>query len=238
MRPVIGLTPSVSDNKKQLTMNRDYSDAVQRSGALPVILPVTDNQVVLNDIFDRLDGIVFTGGADLAPDLYGQETLPVCGSTEPVRDMMEMILIQRCLKEMKPFLAICRGFEVFNVAMGGTLYQDIETQRPDSLFHPCYSTPADQVHTVRIVPNTTLMNIVNMDEIRVNSRHHQGVCKVGNGLTVSAYASDGLIEGLELSEHPFAVGVQWHPETLSSFASEAQALFDALKRATERGRSA
>ncbi len=235
MKPLIGLTPSMSDNKKQLTMNRDYTDAVQRSGALPVVIPMTDDQEALSGIFDQLDGIVFTGGADLVPALYGQETLPVCGSTEPMRDSLEMFLMQRCLKEGKPFLAICRGFEVFNVVLGGSLYQDIETQRPDSLYHPCYSTPADQVHSVSVVQNTRLMDIVNMKEVRVNSRHHQGVCEVGKGLTVSAYASDGLVEGLELPEHPFAVGIQWHPETLSSFAPEEQRFFNALRQAAELG---
>ena len=233
MKPLIGLTPSISDNKKLLNMNRDYMDAVQRSGALPVVLPATDDESVLSAIYDRLDGIVFTGGADLVPALYRQETLPVCGSTEPIRDALEMYLMKRCLEDGKPLLAICRGFEVLNVALGGTLYQDIETQRPDSLFHPCYDTPADQVHAASLVPDTRLMSIMGMKEVRVNSRHHQGICEVGKGLTVSAYASDGLIEGLELPDHPFAVGIQWHPETLSTFAPEEQAIFNAFRQACE-----
>ena len=233
MKPMIGLTPSVSDNKKQNVQNRDYADAVIRSGALPVILPVCTERDVLDGYFERFDGIVFTGGADLSPSLYGHEPIPECGETEPVRDDMEMYLMRRCLNEGKPFLAICRGFELFNAALGGTLYQDIAAQRPDSLFHPCYDRPADQVHAVRIESDTRLMQIEQMKEIKVNSRHHQGVWQVGEGLTISAKASDGLIEGLELPGHPFAVGVQWHPETLSSYAPEAQRLFNALKAAAE-----
>ena len=234
VRPLIGLTPSISDNHKQTTENLDYTDAVRRSGALPLIIPMTDDEDMLLEVFDKMDGFVFTGGADITPSLYGQETLPACGSTEPMRDRMEMILLRRCLETGKPFLAICRGFELLNIALGGTLYQDIETQRPDSLYHPCYSTPADQVHTVIVVPGTRLMSIENAEEVHVNSRHHQGVNEVGKGLVISARASDGLVEGLELPDHPFAVGVQWHPETLSSFAPEAQRLFDALKAAAAR----
>ena len=235
VKPLIGLTPSVSDNHKQAVLNRDYADAVLRGGALPVILPLTEDEEALEACFERMDGFVFTGGADLQPSLYGQETLPLCGKTEPLRDAMEMLLLRRCIREGKPFLAICRGFELFNAALGGTLYQDIAAQRPDSLFHPCYDTPADQVHGVRILPGTRLYDIAGMGGIRVNSRHHQGACDIGKGLTVSAVAEDGLVEGLELPGHPFAVAVQWHPETLSSYAPEAQRLFDALIAATMRG---
>ncbi len=234
MKLLIGLTPSISDNHKQTTLNLDYSEAVRRSGALPVILPMTDDEETLLGFFDNVAGVVFTGGADVSPSLYGQETLPVCGATEPLRDSMEMFLLRRCLETGKPFLAICRGFELFNIALGGTLYQDIETQRPESLFHPCYDTPAEQVHDVSIVPGTQLMDIEQAETVRVNSRHHQGVCDVGSGLIISARASDGLVEGLELPGHPFAVGVQWHPETLSSFAPEAQRIFNAFTDAVSR----
>ena len=234
MKPLIGLTPSVSDNHKQIALNRDYSEAVRRSGALPVLLPLTEDTYILDGIFDRLDGMVFTGGADIEPAMYGQEKLPVCGETEPQRDGMEMYLLRRCLLAGLPFLAICRGFEVMNIAAGGTLYQDIETQRPDSVKHPCYDTPAEKVHAVSFVAGTKLRQIEDMPETRVNSRHHQGVREVGKGMTVSAYAEDGLIEGLEIPDHPFAIGIQWHPETLSAFTPEAQRLFDALKAAVER----
>ena len=234
MKPLIGLTPSVSDNKKQNVQNRDYADAVYRSGALPVILPLTVDRQALDGLFERLDGIVFTGGADLTPSLYGQEKKAVCGETEPLRDEMEMYLLRRCIAEKKPMLAICRGFELLNVAFGGTLYQDIETERFGSLVHPCYDRPADQVHGVRVEPGTALRNIEGADELRVNSRHHQGVCQVGGGLKVSAYATDGLVEGLEWPEHPFAIGIQWHPETLSTYVPEAQSLFNALRDAAGR----
>ena len=237
MNVMIGLTPSISENTKQILQNRDYADAVIRGGAIPVILPMTEDTKVLDQLVAELDGFVLSGGADLEPEMYGQEKLPVCGDTSPVRDRVEMYLLKKCLAAGKPFLAICRGFELFNVALGGTLYQDIETQRPDSLFHPCYDKPADQVHDVDIKAGTALMQIVQNDKIRVNSRHHQGVCEIGKGLVVSGCASDGLVEALELPDHPFAVGVQWHPETLSSYAPEAVRLFGALTDAAARGKA-
>ena len=235
MNPLIGLSPSISDNHKQIVLNRDYAEAVLRSGALPVLLPLSEDEAALDRLFDRLDGVILTGGADLSPETYGEAPLPVCGATEPARDRMELYLLRRCLAEKKPFLAICRGFEVFNVGLGGSLYQDIATQRPDSLRHPCYETPADQVHGVAIAPGTRLRELIGADSCRVNSRHHQGVRKVGEGLRVSATADDGLVEGLELPGHPFAIGVQWHPETLSSYAPEAQRLFNALAEAAAQG---
>ena len=235
MRPMIGLTPTINDAYTQVLLNLDYQEAVRRSGALPVILPVTDDMDTLDALYERLDALVFTGGPDLVPALYGQETLPVCGQTKAIRDTMELPLLKRCLSDGKPFLAICRGFELFNVALGGTLYQDIATQRPGSLTHPCYDTPAAQVHTVTVHTDSRLYAISGMSELKVNSRHHQGVCTVGAGLKVTAEAGDGLVEGLELPEHPFALGIQWHPETLSPFAPEAQRIFDALCRAAAGG---
>ena len=236
MRPLIGLTPSVSDNRKQLALNRDYTEAVLRSGALPVILPLIGDSETAVKVIDSLDGIIFTGGADVQPSLYGEEKLPVCGETDEDRDRTEMLLIRECLKRPEfPLLAICRGFEVLNVALGGTLYQDIATQRPGSVRHPCYETPADQVHGVDVVPGSRLHALCGAERIRVNSRHHQGVRTVGSGLQVSARAEDGLIEGLELPACRFAVGVQWHPETLSAFAKEAARLFDGLTAAALEG---
>lgn len=228
LKPLIGLTPTLSDDKRRMVLNLDYAEAVRRSGALPVLLPLTDDEAVLDGIFERLDGLVLTGGDDIGPETYGEEPIPECGEAQPVRDRMELYLLRCCVDTGKPLLAICRGFEILNIGFGGTLYQDIAKQRPDSLRHPCYEAPAEQVHAVTLTPDSRIAAITGLTECRVNSRHHQGVKKVGEGLRVTAVASDGLVEGLELPDHPFAVGVQWHPETLSSYAPEAQRLFDAL----------
>ena len=229
---VIGVTPAQSD-KGNITINQDYLNAIIRAGAAPVLLPMTEDESVQSALLTRIDGLLLSGGADVAPALYGEETLPVCGVTDPLRDTAEVYLVKKSVRENIPFLAICRGFEIMIAAAGGTLYQDIETQRPDSLRHPCYEVPAEKVHGVTIEENTLLYELCGQKEIRVNSRHHQGAKELPPVLTISARAEDGLPEGIELSGHPFAVGVQWHPETLSAENPEAQALFDALARQAE-----
>lgn len=227
---MIGLTP-FQDEKRRMCINPDYPEAVLRAGALPVILSVTDDKQALEEALSRIDGLVLTGGADIEPRWYGEETLPLCGETAPLRDEMEFYLCRRALEMDMPLLAICRGFEVLNVALGGTLYQDIAAQLGDALKHPCYDTPRDQVHAVRVEEHTRLRAITGLGEMRVNSRHHQGVKALGKGLCVSARAEDGLIEGIELPGKRFVVGVQWHPESLSDYRKEAQALFNALREA-------
>lgn len=233
MKPVIGLTPSHDSKQHRYQINDDYMQAVIRAGALPLVLPLTEDRETLDEACSRLDGLLLTGGADPSPSLYGEETLPVCGETDSVRDEAEMYLIKKCVRENIPFLAICRGFEIMIAAAGGTLYQDVETQRPDSLLHPRYEVPAEKVHGVSIEEGTMLRELCGTNEIKVNSRHHQGAKDVPEVLTISARAEDGLPEGVELSGHPFAIGVQWHPETLSAQSPEAQALFDALARQAE-----
>ena len=233
MKPVIGVTPSYDAERQRYQLNNDYMQAVLRAGALPLILPLTSDEQTLDEAFSHLDGVLLTGGADPSPSLYGEETLPVCGETDPLRDETEMYLVKKCALQNIPFLAICRGFEIMIAAAGGTLYQDIETQRPDSVRHPRYEVPAEKVHGVTIEEGTLLYELCGQKEIRVNSRHHQGAKELPPVLTVSARAEDGLVEGIELSGHPFAVGVQWHPETLAAENPEAQALFDALVRQAE-----
>ena len=233
MKSVIGVTPSFDQEHHRYQLNNDYMQAVLRAGAVPLTLPLTEDPQVLDEAFSHLDGLLLTGGADPDPSLYGEETMPVCGKTDAVRDAAEMYLIKKCVRENTPFLAVCRGFEIMIAAAGGTLYQDIETQRPDSVFHPRYEVPADEVHSVTLKEGTLLYELCGQKEIRVNSRHHQGAKNVPSILTVSGTAEDGLPEGVELAGHPFAVGIQWHPETLAANHPEAQALFDALVRQAE-----
>ncbi|MBQ8081815.1 MAG: gamma-glutamyl-gamma-aminobutyrate hydrolase family protein, partial [Clostridia bacterium] len=215
MPTIIGLTPSVDHQSERLQLNLDYMDAVLRVGAIPVILPLSADEAVLSAALQVVDGVVFTGGADLSPALYQEEVLPCCGETSPLRDQAEPFLMRTCIKSGIPFLAICRGFEVMNVALGGSLYQDIAEQMSQTLRHPQYQKPAEKVHIVQVDQASALYRLTGMSELGVNSRHHQGIKRLGAGLSVSAVAPDGLVEGIELPEHPFAIGIQWHPETLS-----------------------
>ena len=228
---LIGLTPSLTEQTEQMTINQDYVDAVRRAGALPVLLPLLDDQKAWEAMIGRIDGLLLTGGADVCPESYGEEKLPLCGETAPLRDKMELYLCRRAVEEEIPILAICRGHQILNCALGGSLYQDIAAQYGDALKHPCYEQKKDQVHAVTAEKDSLLYKITGMETMRVNSRHHQGVKRLGRGLIVSARAEDGLIEGIELPGSAFVLGVQWHPESLSDYREEAQKLFDAFVEA-------
>ncbi|MBQ9264780.1 MAG: gamma-glutamyl-gamma-aminobutyrate hydrolase family protein [Clostridia bacterium] len=230
MMRMIGVTPS-QDEKGRIFINHDYLDAVARSGALPVLLPLTDDAKLLDEMLKRVDALLLSGGADVGPDVYGEENLPLCGETAPVRDRMEVYLCKAALEKDMPILAICRGHQILNCALGGTLYQDIRAQYGEQLRHPCYEAPRDQVHTVTVAEGTLLRRVTGMESMQVNSRHHQAVKDLGQGLAVNARATDGLIEGIELPGKKFVLGVQWHPESLSDYREEAQKLFNALAEA-------
>jgi len=230
--PLIGLTPSQDEKTGRIIINQDYLDAVYRAGGLPVLLPLYENAPAQwDEILNEVDGLLLTGGADVGPDTYGEEKLPLCGETSPIRDKQEYYLCKKALERDLPVLAICRGHQVLNCVQGGSLYQDIAAQYGEKLRHPCYEVPKDQVHQVQVEKESLLYQITGLAALKVNSRHHQAVKRLGSGLVISARADDGLIEGIEMPDKKFAVGVQWHPESLADYAADAQALFDAFVRA-------
>ena len=229
--PLIGVTPSQDDKTGRITVNQDYLDAVRRSGALPVLLPLFTEEGAWRDMLDAVDGLLLTGGADVDPACYGETRLPLCGAPAPLRDLEEFALCHLALARHLPILAICRGLQVLNCALGGTLYQDIETQYGPQLKHPRYEVPRDRVHQVTVAEGSRLGVMTGLAAFSVNSRHHQAVKSLGTGLRAVAWAEDGLIEGAELPGEPFVVGVQWHPESLSDYRPEAQALFNAFAAA-------
>ncbi len=230
LKPLIAITPSLNE-KGCITVNQDYLNAVFRAGGLPMLLPVMTEEALLRAALDRADGLLLTGGADVDPSRYGEETLPCCGDTEPRRDAMEFPLCRLAVERDLPVLAICRGHQVLSTSLGGTMYQDIETQFSPQLKHPQYTTPRDKVHPVRVEKDSLLYRVTGLDSFSVNSRHHQAVKTPGAGLRVTAWAPDGLIEGVELPGKRFVLGVQWHPESLSDRYAEAQALFNAFAEA-------
>lgn len=233
----IGVTPMWDEASRRAYINQDYLDSVLRAGGLPLVLPLCDSRDAWEQMLDRVDGVIFSGGADVQPSLYGEEKLPFCGETCEKRDAQESYMIGLALEIHKPFLAICRGFELLNVVLGGTLYQDIEQQMSDKIKHPRYEVPRTKVHGMRVVKGTLLSALTQMDSFDVNSRHHQGVKTVGRGLLVNAVAPDGLVEGLELPDHPEAMAVQWHPEALSDRYTEALALFNHLTECAREARA-
>lgn len=229
---LVGIVPSWVEEKK-ITVNQDYVEAVLRAGGTPVLFPVTDDREQISALLARVDGLLLTGGPDVDPAEYGEKRKPCCGDCSMCRDAMEIPLCREALTRRMPILAICRGMQILSCVLGGNLYQDLASQFGTQLNHPRYDAAGDPVHDVEIKPNTLLSSIVGAGMLHVNSRHHQGIKMLGKGLRVNAKAPDGLIEGVELLDHPFVLGVQWHPESLSDRYPEHQRLFDAFVRSCD-----
>lgn len=224
---LIGVVPSWVEEKK-ITVNQDYVESVLRAGGTPVLFPVTDDREQISTLLARVDGLLLTGGQDVNPAEYGEQRMPCCGDFSACRDAMEIPLCREALTRRMPVLAICRGMQLLSCVLGGTLYQDLASQFGTQLSHPRFDMPGDPVHEVDVKPDTLLSSVVGEGTLRVNSRHHQGIKALGKNLRISATAPDGLIESIELPDHPFVLGVQWHPESLSDRYPDHQRLFDAF----------
>jgi len=233
--PLIGLTGGLLRNSAGVPVcqvGQAYIHAIQQAGGTPVIIPVLEDLGTLAMLVARLDGVVFTGGGDIDPQRYkGAPHQKVYGVSRE-RDALEFALLGNLLHADKPLLAICRGIQVLNVGLGGTLHTHIEDQVEHALKHDYYPDyPRDKlVHPVRLEVGSKLHTIFGAEEVWVNSLHHQAIDKVGKGLEAIAFASDGLVEGISVSGARFALGVQWHPECLPH-DHHMQALFRAFIQA-------
>lgn len=218
--PVIGIVTSrIQYNKKPVMfLNEAYVQAVLGAGAAPLLIPLGLPEETLRQAVSRLDGVLFSGGGDMSPERYGSQSHPRVDGVDEDRDREEMALYAQVLNEGKPFLGICRGIQVLNVAMGGTLYEDILDQHPGAIKHDQYpNIPRDYLaHAVQITEETRLAKILGKPIVEVNSLHHQGIRNLAPGLKASAYAPDGIVEGVEVPGHPFGLAVQWHPEHLQA----------------------
>nr|MBR4281712.1 gamma-glutamyl-gamma-aminobutyrate hydrolase family protein [Clostridia bacterium] len=216
MRPVIGLTHSIQQDEKRLMMPMSYSNVIRDAGGTPILLPITREDDVIAAYAELVDGVLFSGGEDVDPSFYGEDQLWACGDVLPLRDEFEMKLCRILLDKYpdKPILGICRGEQVLNVAVGGTLYQDIKSQLPGCIAHQQHQISPYASHKVSIEAGSKLHAIYGGSEVMVNSFHHQAVKDIAPCLRIAAHASDGMIEGFEKPDHPYFVGVQWHPERL------------------------
>jgi putative glutamine amidotransferase len=235
---VIGITcveiePPKADRPPRVGLSQSYTRAVSRAGAAPLLIPHITDEPRIRAIYDRLDGLLLSGGGDIDPAHYGERIHPKCRTIDARRDEMELMLSHWAIAEGKPILAICRGIQVLNVAQGGSLYQDIEAQIPSAERHDWSSGyPRNhRAHTVAIEPGTHLATIAETSDMPVNSFHHQALKSIAPGFIVSGRAPDGIVEAIEAENHPFAVAVQWHPEELAETDPRAQHLFDALVEA-------
>jgi putative glutamine amidotransferase len=207
---------------------------MHRAGGTPVILPPLTEEADWLTLLDRLDGLLLSGGEDITPDFYGQPLSPWIGYVDTERDRSEVGLVRAWLGRGKPLLAICRGHQMLNVALGGTLLQDITAQVPEALDHAYSPGRAMElgVHTVAVTPQSRLATIMGGVTFEVNSAHHQAVAQPGQGLAVTAHAPDGVVEALELRDHPFCLGVQWHPEAMLRISALMLPLFGQLVSAS------
>ena len=208
-----------------------YCQGVLSSGGVPVLIPTCQDRTSITKLCRTLDGLVLSGGVDVHPRHYRQEPAPGLRNIDEVRDNMELELTRQALAFDMPLLAICRGIQLLNVSLGGTLYQDIASQTGGSILHSPAADRDVATHTVKIQPDTILHAIVKRRTLWVNSQHHQAIHELAASLLASAHARDGLIEAVEAPDKCFTVGVQWHPEGLWQKDTAAKKLFKALVKA-------
>ena len=296
---IVGITclddrPVQDQYAPRFSQNQTYVHAVARAGAVPLLIPQLADRALLRSLYELLDGLLLSGGEDVDPAYYGEPRHEKCGRVSPGRDDTELTLIRWAVDDEKPLLAICRGIQVLNVALGGSLYQDIRAQVPGADEHDWYpGYPRDHLsHMVIIAPQTRLAQVLGMTSLRlgsgqalrlplrlrsghgsgqalrpfdwaqgklgsgqalrqgfdglspaaqdtalpVNSMHHQAIKDVAPGLIVAAQAPDEIVEAVEVEGHPFALGIQWHPEELAENDARAQRIFGALVEVCQGGK--
>jgi putative glutamine amidotransferase len=232
-KPLIGIGSDVNVTaglRDRAFVYTTYVESLRQAGAIPVIIPPQPENA--EEIVRELDGLVLAGGDDCDPSAYGEERHASVEPMDPRRQNSDLTLARVARKRGIPTLGICLGLQVMNVAAGGSLVQDIDSQMKSEVEH--VSEPEDRArHDVRIEQGTRLATILRQAQLNVNSSHHQAIKNVGEGFRVTAYAPDGIVEGLEDPQHPFYVGVQWHPEDMKGEQS-ASALFGAFVEAARK----
>ena len=234
--PLIGIPcrHDASNNYNNSAINAQndtYINAISQAGGIPFLLPLNLETVALRKLYDLAQGILLTGGGDLDPKLFQQPPHPTLSDVQPDRDELEITLSRWAAVDGKPLLGICRGIQVLAIASGGDLCQDIPSQMSGATLHhygyingqgPAWD---ELVHDVTLTECSPLASRLQTHHLRVNSLHHQAVSSVGESLTITGYSSDGVIEVVEVLDHPFYCGVQWHPETLRDEHKTAERLF-------------
>ncbi len=241
MKPVIGVTPdfNAGDRKDMggseptYFLRARYLRAIEDLGGIPLILPLVEESSLRRQLLKNLDGLLLTGsGPDLPPSLYGERRRYRYPVMSRQRSSFEIEMARLVVDTRLPVLGICGGMQALNVALGGTLFQDIPSQLPSALQHQ-QTTPATRLsHSVQVTSKSLLRRIVQQPRIRVNSSHHQSIKEVAPPLAVSALAPDGVIEAVESRQHPFCLGVQWHPEFLYDHDNLARRIFKAFLNAS------
>lgn len=229
-KPVIGVMPQYGAESNRIMIVPNFFNAVREAGGVPVLLPLFSEVSDVEEILDRFDGFLYPGGPDINPLYFGEETMPECGNIIPERDRIELELMPAILKSGKPVFGICRGIQSMNVALGGSLIQDIPAQVKSNVRVGHYQKAGNTVltHSVRVEKNTLLYDIVKKDMLTVNTFHHQSCKDLGKGMVLNASAPDGVIEAIALENHKFFIGVQWHPEHLYAVSEDMAKIWNAF----------
>lgn len=233
--PMVGVTSSIEEDERRQFINANYLHRVLKAGAIPVVLSMDMDAEQITTCLDRLDGLMLSGGNDIDPMIFGEAPAKGLGQVNPKRDKLEMKLIREAYRRDMPIFAICRGVQSLNVALGGTLYQDLPTMylSPDSepaILHAQTSHERYASHSISLAEGTPLRTLYGEETIGVNSFHHQAIKVLAPHLQVAARATDGVIEAVFDAGKPFVLGVQWHPERMK----EGAPLFHAFAEACAR----
>lgn len=219
-KPLILCTRSYIDDSKILRvgLNKSYADAIEKSGGILLMVTSGISTDDIDSLLNQVDGILVPGGADLNPSIYNEVKKEYTQKSDDERDELEQNIVKIAIQKRIPILAICRGCQILNVSLGGSLYQDIEQEKPDHIKHDYHHDgPRSLIaHSVSLTDGSLISKILNTKEAEANSLHHQGIKELGNGLMSAAVAPDNLIEAIELTDYPFGIGLQWHPEDLEN----------------------
>jgi putative glutamine amidotransferase len=229
--PLVGVTTSITvgQTPERAYVNSAYLHAVQQAGGVPVLLPPQLSKASLERLVRGLDALLLTGGGDVDPATFGEAPHPTLYEVAPARDALETQATLIALEKKTPLLAICRGIQVLNVALGGSLHQDVATEPGTQIQHSQKEAREQTTHKVTVTPRSRLGRVLGAEDIEVNSFHHQVIKSLGRGLVPVAWAPDKLVEGVELDDDSqFVLGVQWHPEHLVGSSEPARRLFSAL----------
>jgi putative glutamine amidotransferase len=222
--PIIGITTRTAPVPPSLLpsvmVQKSYTNAILRAGGVPVLIPSDIGEEGWESLVSKFDGFLFTGGGDIALKYFNGDPHPAVYGIDAPRDAIELGLTHGAIENKIPFLGICRGLQVVNVALGGTLFTHIPDQLPNALQHDYPGedgVPARTAlaHTIKIESGSQLGEILAVTDLKVNSLHHQGIKDIAPSLKAVAHSTDGLVEGVELPGHPFGIAVQWHPEWLT-----------------------
>jgi len=231
MKPLIGITSRFSSENKRYNLPDAYAKAIQRNGGTPIVIPPL-YEAEYQQLYESVDGVLFTGGPDVDPILYGEEPLPKQGGIEPMRDDFEFKLAKIALDGPKPVFGICRGLQVLNAAAGGTLIQDIGSQVDDPLKHRQEAKAWYGTHHVRLEQGSTLHRLYGKDKVLTNTFHHQACKDPAPGFTATGWAGDNVVEVLEIESEPWKLCVQWHPEHMDN--EDMNKLFQAFIHACQK----